>query len=35
MSLDLALEKVLQAELYGSEYKIIAVCHLNSLQGLN
>jgi len=35
MSLDLALEKVLQEESYGPESTIIAGCHLNSLQGLN
>jgi len=28
MSLDLALEKVLQAESYGPEYTLIARCHL-------
>jgi hypothetical protein len=35
MLLDLALEKVLQAESYGPEYTLIAECHLKSLQGLN
>ena len=28
MSLDLALEKLLQAESYGPEYKLNAGCHL-------